>query len=360
MNHDMISVRPLEEQDIQSIIDYFLNADEHFLHGMGVDPQKLPERENWVNIFKQELLKPLSAKKHYYIIWLENNKAVGHSSLTSIVYKKEAYMHLHIWDASLRKQGLGTNFIRLSLKHYFDDLQFSQLYCEPYALNAAPHRVLEKVGFDFIHEYVTTPGWVCFEQPVKKWFLTAEKFHTQALLQPHLQNENVSLVPLTVDSFEALYQVASDPLIWEQHPSRYRYLKNVFASFFKEAMDTQSAFLIYDNHTGDIIGTTRYYALDMHNNSIAIGFTFLSRAYWGGAYNKSVKELMLQYAFSLVENVIFHIGENNIRSQKAIEKIGAINVGKMETPPGHSEKSVHLVYRIRKKDWIAKHQTQMG
>ena len=165
----------------------------------------------------------------------------------------------------------------------------------------------------------------------------------------HLQNEKVQLIPLHEDSFEELFAVACDPLIWEQHPSNDRYKPDVFKDFFDEAIKTGTAFTIMDTRTGKIIGSTRYY--DDFENSIAIGFTFLARKYWGGEYNKAVKKLMLDYAFSLVDNVIFHIGANNIRSQMATAKLGAVKTGEFYKEL-QSGKTLNYEYTIRKEGYI--------
>jgi RimJ/RimL family protein N-acetyltransferase len=145
-----------------------------------------------------------------------------------------------------------------------------------------------------------------------------------------LQDELVKLVPLTENDFDSLYAVASDPLIWEQHPSSDRYQKPVFQEFFKGALDSKAAFLIIDKSTDKVIGSTRYYDYK-ENESIAIGFTFLARQYWGGRYNKSVKELMINYAFQYVDKIIFHIGASNLRSQMATMRFGAVKTGEFYT-----------------------------
>lgn len=156
----------------------------------------------------------------------------------------------------------------------------------------------------------------------------------------HLQNELVKLVPLTENDFERLYAVASDPLIWEQHPSFDRYQRNVFQDFFAGALDSKAAFLIVDQATGEVIGSTRYYD-HKEDESIAIGFTFLARQYWGGRYNQAVKELMLHYAFAYVDKVIFHIGATNLRSQIGTTRLGAIKTGEFIT---QDEKGPRLSY----------------
>lgn len=143
-------------------------------------------------------------------------------------------------------------------------------------------------------------------------------------LQPtNLQNDLIQLQPLKENHFEQLYEVASDPAIWEQHPQQDRYKREVFQSFFEGALQSGGAFLVLDNLTGDVIGSSRYYDYNKAEKTIAIGYTFLAKKYWGGAYNGALKQLMLRHIFQYVEAVVLHIGPKNIRSQKAALKIGA-------------------------------------
>src|SRR4029079_13223577 len=149
-------------------------------------------------------------------------------------------------------------------------------------------------------------------------------------LQPILKGELIELRPLKTDDWEELFVVASDSLIWEQHPERDRYKKDVFRVFFKEAMESGGAFVIIDRKIQQIIGSTRFYGYDPEKSEIEIGWTFLARKYWGGRYNAEMKELLLNHAFKFVESVVFFVGEKNFRSQKAMEKIGAIKIGLVE------------------------------
>jgi RimJ/RimL family protein N-acetyltransferase len=146
-------------------------------------------------------------------------------------------------------------------------------------------------------------------------------------LQPHLKGELIELRPLRRDDSNDLFAVASDPLIWEQHPESDRYKEEVFKIFFEGALESGGAFAVVDNKTQQIIGSTRFHGYDPEKSEVEIGWTFLARRYWGGPYNAEMKRLMLTHAFKFVENVVFFVGENNIRSQKATEKIGAIKSG---------------------------------
>ena len=146
-------------------------------------------------------------------------------------------------------------------------------------------------------------------------------------LQPVLKGELLLLRPLRVDDFQNLYAVASDPLIWEQHPSKDRHLEEVFKLFFQGALESGGAFIAIDLEDGRIIGSSRFHGYDEEKSEIEIGWTFLARSHWGGAYNREIKQLMLRHAFRFVESVIFLVGTENFRSQRAMEKIGGVRVG---------------------------------
>lgn len=141
-------------------------------------------------------------------------------------------------------------------------------------------------------------------------------------LQPTLTGNLIEIRPLKREDFAALFAAASDPLIWKQHPESDRYKKEVFLRFFESAIDSKGAFAVVDRKSGKIIGSSRYWNFKPEKSEIEIGWTFLERAFWGGAYNGELKSLMLKYAFRFVENVLLIVGENNLRSQKAVEKIG--------------------------------------
>jgi len=146
-------------------------------------------------------------------------------------------------------------------------------------------------------------------------------------LQPTLRGSLIELRPLRADDFDVLYAVAADPLIWEQHPARDRYEERVFQEFFREAMASGGALLALDAKTRQVIGSSRFHGYDAGRDEIEIGWTFLRRTHWGGAYNGEMKQLMLQHAFTFVSRVVFLIGPQNLRSQKAVEKIGAVRAG---------------------------------
>jgi len=156
---------------------------------------------------------------------------------------------------------------------------------------------------------------------------------------------------LRADDFNALFRVASDPLIWVQHPDSNRYQEAIFRTFFKEALESGGALVAINRATGQIIGSSRFHDFDEANSVVEIGWTFLARAYWGGKYNGEMKRLMLEHAFTSVNRVIFVIGPENRRSQRAVEKIGGVRAGSTTNAKGEERVVYELtlaLYKARK------------
>ena len=175
MNEDVLSVREIQESDIEFITRYWMMADDQYLQSMGVDLSKLPTETEWKSMLLKQIQTPIEQKQSYCMIWLVNGCPIGHSNVNKIIFGQEAYMHLHIWEPAIRKKGYGSRFIKMTVPHFFVKLQLKTLYCEPYALNPAPNKTLPKAGFTFVKEYTTIPGSINTEQPVKLWVLPAER-----------------------------------------------------------------------------------------------------------------------------------------------------------------------------------------
>lgn len=167
-----------------------------------------------------------------------------------------------------------------------------------------------------------------------------------------LENETVILYPLEEADFETLYAVSSDPKIWEQHPNKNRWQKEVFRTFFEGALQSNGAFRVVDKATGSTIGSTRMYDYNEAENSILIGYTFYATAYWGKGINPLVKTLMLDYLFQYVSKVLFHIGADNIRSQVSISRLGAEKVGAQQVAYFGENPKLNFVYEITKENWL--------
>jgi len=112
--------------------------------------------------------------------------------------------------------------------------------------------------------------------------------------QPTIKGVLVELRPLRPDDWDPLFAVASDPLIWEQHPARDRYKPDVFRAFFREALASGGALTALDRKDGRIIGSSRFHDYNEQVSEVEIGWTFLARSHWGGRYNRELKQLMLR------------------------------------------------------------------
>lgn len=160
--------------------------------------------------------------------------------------------------------------------------------------------------------------------------------------QPHLAGQLVELRPLDAADFDALAAAASDPRIWDLHPDRDRHRLEVFRAFFDDQLASGGGLLVLDRESGEVIGTSRFHGYDPEASEIEIGWTFLVRRCWGGAYNGELKALMLAHAFRYVDNVVLLVRPANLRSRRAVEKIGGVPVG--SRTDGYGRESI--AYRI--------------
>ncbi|WP_442264878.1 GNAT family N-acetyltransferase [Tenacibaculum sp. ZS6-P6] len=171
-----LNVREIELRDIDFLINYWYNLSNEHLLKMGADATKLPLKDDFYSMLVNQINSPIKEKKSYALIWEENGEQIGHSNVNNIVFGKEAFMHLHVWNTNQRKKGFGAVLVKKSLPFYFEKLQLKSLYCQPYALNTAPNKTLEKTGFKFVKKYTTVPGSLNFEQEVNLWEMQRECF----------------------------------------------------------------------------------------------------------------------------------------------------------------------------------------
>jgi len=182
MPQPTLSVREIQKEDIDLLIRYWLESDAAHHEGMGVDISKIPDEKAWRLMLAKQLNQPYKEKQSYCIIWEVDGKAMGHCNINPVVFGEEAFIHLHLWKSDIRKKGIGTELVKMTLPYFFNNMKLKKIYCEPYALNPAPNKTLPKLGFEFVKEYVTIPGSLNFEQPVRRWELSLEKFKQMNLL----------------------------------------------------------------------------------------------------------------------------------------------------------------------------------
>jgi len=169
-----------------------------------------------------------------------------------------------------------------------------------------------------------------------------------------LENDRAILYSLVEADFPALYALASDPLVWEQHPVKDRWQETVFRNFFDKAMESCGGFRIVDKQSGEVAGSSRFYDYDLEQRSICIGYTFYGRRYWGTGINPSVKALMLDYAFRFADTVQFHVGAYNIRSQTAVLRLGAHRTGEINMLYAGEATNLNFIFTLSKADWQAR------
>jgi RimJ/RimL family protein N-acetyltransferase len=165
--------------------------------------------------------------------------------------------------------------------------------------------------------------------------------------QPVLVGPLVTLRPLRPDDHAQLFAVAADPLIWEQHPDKSRSQPAGFRLFFQQALDSGGALLAMETGSSRVIGSSRFHGYDEIADEVEVGWTFLARSHWGGQYNGAMKRLMLDHAFRFVGRVVFLIDPANYRSQRAVEKIGAVRAGMRVDGSGRAS----CVFQITAREW---------
>ena len=171
-------------------------------------------------------------------------------------------------------------------------------------------------------------------------------------IQPQLENDLVILEPLNQNDFENLYAAAADPKVWEQHPNKNRYKREVFQTFFDGAIESKGAFKIIFKETNQVIGSSRFYDYDENDASIIVGYTFYSTDSWGKGINPSVKKLMFDYIFQFVDKIYLHVGADNIRSQIAVERLGCKKVKEEQIEYFGEEPKLNFIYQLNKVDWF--------
>jgi RimJ/RimL family protein N-acetyltransferase len=158
----------------------------------------------------------------------------------------------------------------------------------------------------------------------------------------------VILRPSVAEDWDALFAVASDPLIWEVHPAHDRWKEAVFRAYFDGGIACGGALTIIDKASGAVIGSSRFDKWKPELDEIEIGWTYIARAYWGGVYNREIKRLMLDHIHRFVETVVFTVGEDNVRSRGAMAKIGGVLRPGTEGRLMAGEMKPHVIFEIRR------------
>jgi RimJ/RimL family protein N-acetyltransferase len=166
-----LAVREMALSEADLVIDYFLGATSEHLELMGVDPSRLPTREQWRERFVHDYGLPIEQRPRIVVIWLMDGRPIGYSSADKITFGEQANMHLHVIDPAYRRTGVGTECVKATVNLYFNKLRLKRLFCEPNAFNVAPNRTLQRAGFRYVKTHMTVPGPINYHQAVTRWVI---------------------------------------------------------------------------------------------------------------------------------------------------------------------------------------------
>jgi RimJ/RimL family protein N-acetyltransferase len=168
------SIRPLEQQDIPHILDYWLKATPEYLLAMGANAGRFPSRAEWQASLEKTLITPERQATNFYLIWLVDGRPIGFNSLKNIVYGDRGEMHLHVWDSASRGRGYGGPLFCLAAIEFFKRFALKQIYCEPSASNAPPNKLLRQIGFPLVLTHTTASSELSLVCEVNRYDIRRE------------------------------------------------------------------------------------------------------------------------------------------------------------------------------------------
>lgn len=164
-------VREMQLAEVDLRIDYFHRSSDEYLRKLGIDRARLLRPEAWRSFYEEDYARPLHERESYSVVWELDGQMVGFSSSDHIVFGREAFMHLHIVEPQLRREGFGAEFVRMSAEVYFRALELERLFSEPNAFNTAPNRTLQRAGFRYLFTHEARPGPINLFQVTNRWVM---------------------------------------------------------------------------------------------------------------------------------------------------------------------------------------------
>jgi RimJ/RimL family protein N-acetyltransferase/nitroimidazol reductase NimA-like FMN-containing flavoprotein (pyridoxamine 5'-phosphate oxidase superfamily) len=151
-----------------------------------------------------------------------------------------------------------------------------------------------------------------------------------------MRGDHVTLEPLDMSHVDGLFAAIADDDVFEFLPRETPRSREAMAGLVAEALRMHQTgyrvpYVTLDARTGEVIGSTSYYAIDEDNRGLAIGHTMIAKSRWRSGVNTESKLLMLRHAFDVLGavRVEWHTDADNRRSQRAIERLGAVREGVM-------------------------------
>lgn len=174
-----------------------------------------------------------------------------------------------------------------------------------------------------------------------------------------LDNEVILLKPLEEHDIAGILTAGSYPEVWKHLPTIIENEQDVH-NFVDKALqgkllNKEFPYVIVDKKSGEIIGSTRFMDIDESHQRVEIGFTWLTPAYWRTTVNTNCKYLLLSYCFEVLDlrRVQIKTDYENTRSQKAIERIGAVKEGILRNHMIRKDGTTRhtVMYSVIREDW---------
>ena len=174
-----------------------------------------------------------------------------------------------------------------------------------------------------------------------------------------LEDELIRLEPITLEHIQQMLPLSSDSDVWRWYTEDLTHPEDL-KKWMMKLLDasrggSQMTYAVLSKSTNEVVGSSSYGHIDWEEHCIEIGWTWLAKKYIGTGINKHMKFLMLQHAFSTmqIERLELRTDEDNIRSRKAMEKIGAKYDGTLRshraTQGGRRRNTV--LYSILRGEW---------
>jgi RimJ/RimL family protein N-acetyltransferase len=180
-----------------------------------------------------------------------------------------------------------------------------------------------------------------------------------------LRGQYVYLETLQQEHMDILKSLAQDARLWEY--TKTILVNDTFEEQFQRYMHTafderntggQHSFVIRQASDNAVIGMTRFYKIEASQKRLSIGYTWYVPGVWGQVHNKECKLLLLQYVFEKLrfQRVEFEVAHQNLRSQKAVEKIGGVREGRLRKHGLHADGTMRdtIVFSIIDDEWPEK------
>ena len=352
-----VSLRPMTHADATHLVRWANDADFSWFQ-WGRKPGRVPDDDaarKWMDV--------LTERRGAVFVIEHEGRAIGQANYRDVQPKgKSAEVGIGIGEPGLWGKGLGREALGLLVRHLVDDLGLHRIYLSVLAYNDRAISSYQAAGFEV--EGIERDGVMTdkgtWADDVKMAYVVGRSRPEFDPRPVTLTGKHVRLEPLRREHARELFPVAHDEDIWRlmliPMPKEVAELERWIGSALEEQiLGNQVAFLTRRMSDGAPIGSTRFLHVDRANKTAEIGWTFLGRDARRTVANTEAKYLQLSHLFDDLgaHRVWLQTDKLNERSQKAMERLGAIKEGEHRddriSHDGRIRTSV--VYGITRKDW---------